>query len=217
MIPNQGRWLAVNLCTLLVVWGCAEGTQSRPSNPLMGASAGTGAAGNAGGATAAGAPSPRAGAGGASAAGTAGSANAGGRGGAGAGMDAGTSNPAEDGGIDEADGGLDDLPAEEWGGTTSQGLAIGFDITEAGLTRLRLQYAFPPICDGDNSTEFDPPVPLGDPFSVSFVLAGATNATFSGTFGSDGRSASGSVMFMSTLTPGQPACGVGVITWNATL
>lgn len=219
MIPNQGRWLAVVLCALLGASGCAEGTQQpRPPNPIVGASAGKGAAGAGGSAAAAGAPGPRAGAGGASTVGPAGGANAGGRGGTGASMDAGLPKPgADDAGIDDeaSDAGLDDPDVEEWLGTTSQGLDMNFDVSEAGLTRLRLQYAFPPVCDGDNSTDFDPPAPLGDPFSVSFVLAGATNATFAGTFANDGR-ASGTLTFMSTLMAGQPACGVGVVTWNAT-
>jgi hypothetical protein len=230
MIPNQGRWLAVTLYALLGAWGCAEGTQQQPPpNPLVGRS-GSGGTGNAGSAAAAGATSPRAGIGGASASGTAGrvasggagGASAAGRGGAGgaggAAMDAGIPKPgtADAGLADDTDAGLDDPTAEEWAGTTSQGLDMNFTVTEAGLRELRLQYAFPPVCDGDNTARFDPPAPLADPFSVSFVLAGATNATFSGTFASDGRSASGRLNFMSTLMPGQPACGVGVVTWNAT-
>jgi len=132
-------------------------------------------------------------------------------------MDAGTKpGPADATIADEADAGLEDPTAEDWVGTTSQGLDMNFTVTEAGLRDLRLQYAFPPVCNGDNTTRFDPPAPLGDPFSVSFVLAGATNATFTGTFASDGRTASGRVAFMSTLMPGQPACGVGILTWNAT-
>jgi hypothetical protein len=132
-------------------------------------------------------------------------------------MDAGTKPGTADGGIaDDSDAGLDDPTAQDWAGTTSQGLDINFTVGETGLRDLRLQYAFPPVCNGDNTTRFDPPMPLGDPFSVSFVLAGATNATFSGTFASDGTTASGRLTFMSSLMPGQPACGVGVISWNAT-
>jgi hypothetical protein len=220
MIPNQGRWSAVIGCALLCAWGCDDSKQQLPPGPVLGPTAGASAGGSA---ATAGAPGPRGGSGATSAAGAAGTANAGGRGGAGAGMDAGVSNPAgDDAGIndDGSDAGSDDVgpdvgPVEAWAGMTSQGLEISFDVAEAGLTQLRLQYAFPPVCDGDNTTEFDPPAPLADPFSVEFVLAGATDVTFSGTFASDGR-ASGTLAFMSTLEPGQPACGIGVLTWNAT-
>jgi hypothetical protein len=217
MIPNQGRWSAVIVCALLCAWGCDDSEQQLPPGPILGPTAGTSAGGSAGATATAGAPGPRAGSGATSAAGAAGSANAGGRGGAGAGMDAGVL-AGDDAGIDDdaSDAGsADPGPVEQWAGTTSQGLEISFDVAEAGLTQLRLQYSFPPVCDGDNTTEFDPPAPLADPFSVSFVLAGATDATFTGTFASDGR-ASGTLAFMSTLEPGQPACGIGVLTWNAT-
>ena len=131
-------------------------------------------------------------------------------------MDAGTPKPAAgDAGIDD-DAGLDDPTAKQWAGTTSQGRPIDFIVTDAGLTELHISYAYPRVCTGDNTTPFDPPKPLADQFSVPFVLAGATNATFAGTFASDGRTASGTVTFQSSPMPGQPACGMGVISWNAT-
>jgi hypothetical protein len=235
MIPNQGLWLAVRLCALLGAWGCAEGSQQTPNpNPITGAS-GAGAGGIAGGTAVAGAPSPRAGAGGAIAAGTAGRANVGGAsagagaggnggggGGGGAGMDAGIVNPRpNDAGMSsDSDAGLDDPTAEEWVGTTAQGLDMNFTIVEAGLRELRLQYAFPAICNidntGDNTARFDPPEPLDDPFSVSFVLTEATNTTFSGSFSSDGTTASGMLVFESPGMPGPAVCRMGTLTWNAT-
>jgi hypothetical protein len=126
--------------------------------------------------------------------------------------DAGTADDSDDGDAGSepvVDAGM----VESWAGTTSQGLVIAFDVAEAGLTQIRIEYSgFG--CDGDNSTHFSPPLPLGEQFSVEFALAGATSVTFAGSF-TDDDNASGTLSFMSTPTPGQPMCGFGVLTWTA--
>jgi hypothetical protein len=135
-------------------------------------------------------------------------------------MDAGGKKPAiadDDAGLEDSDAGAA-TPAStangvSWAGTTSQGREINFDVSDDGLTEFRISYAFPG-CDGDNKVIFSPPLPLGTTFSVSFQLAGATNVTFAGTF-LPGDRASGTLAFMSTLDPGQPACGAGGLTWTA--
>jgi hypothetical protein len=148
--------------------------------------------------------------------------------GSGAGLDAGVTSDAgidagkkplgdDDGGAEvDNDAGVAVSVANgvSWSGTTSQGRAISFDISDDGMTAFRIQYAFPG-CDGDNTQTFSPPEPLASPFSVSFPLAGATSITFAGTFFGTDR-ASGTIAFRSMLSPDQPACGAGGLTWTAT-
>jgi hypothetical protein len=143
-------------------------------------------------------------------AGMAGTGGAGMAGTGGAGM-AGTGGaPA---GAPDAGGAQGDI--EAWAGTTSQNRDIEFEIREGSLIWIRLAYAFLPFCDGDNATEFKPPIPIDEMFSVSFLLAGATNLTFAGRF-TDDDNASGTLTFVSPLDPDQPECGIGTINWTAT-
>jgi hypothetical protein len=106
-------------------------------------------------------------------------------------------------------------PVEHWAGTTSQGMDLEFEVSDEGLTYIRVAYATFG-CDGDNTTNFDPPRPLDTMFSVEFPLAGGTELTFAGTF-NDESSASGTLRFVSTPMEGQATCGNGVLSWTAEL
>jgi hypothetical protein len=202
------QWFAVALCTLLVLVACEE---SKVPPPVPSAPQGT-SAGRSG-----------------AAAGTGGSA---GKPGARPStrpddrdpdgrdddtIDAGTIDDSDDGdaGSESVDAGTVDAGmVESWVGTTSQGLVIAFEVSEGGLAQIRIEYSSFG-CDGDNSTNFSPPLPLGETFSVEFALAGATSVRFAGTF-TDDDNASGTLTFMSTPSPGQPMCGFGVLSWTAT-
>jgi hypothetical protein len=217
----QQRWtLLTTLSVLLYAAACNSTTKQTPPVPTGNAGGKT----TSGGATTAG----RAAVAGARAAGTGGgrSTTTAGAGGSrakpvdGGVMDAGGKKPAigdKDAGLDDGDGSVtraNTTIGVTWVGTTSQGRDITFDVSDDGLTEFRISYAFPG-CDGDNKVTFSPPLPLGTRFSVSFQLAGATNVTFAGTF-LPGNRASGTLAFMSTVDPGQPACGAGGLTWMAT-
>jgi len=206
MMAMRVQWFAVALGTLLLLVACEESkVPPRAISPAQSGSGGRGdvSAGHTGG--------------------TGGrSSRPGQRPGRGSGdLDAGSrEDDTIDAGIDDdsRDGDAGSQPAdagavESWAGTTSQGLVIAFDVAEAGLTQIRIEYASFG-CDGDNSTHFSPPLPLGQNFSVEFALAGATRVTFAGSF-NDADNASGTLSFMSTPMPGQPMCGFGVLTWTA--
>jgi hypothetical protein len=203
MISMRVQWFAVALCTLLLLFACSERkvpppAPSAPAGQTAGRSGA--AAGNGGSASR---PGERPGRG-------SGDLDAGSR--DDDTVDAGTGDDSDDrdAGSEPADVG----PVESWTGTTSQGRVISFDVAEAGLTQIRIEYASFG-CDGDNSTHFSPPLPLDEEFSVEFALAGATSVTFAGSF-IDDDNASGTLTFVSTPTPGQPTCGAGVLTWTAT-
>lgn len=203
MMAMRVQWFAVAVCTLLLLFACDENKVPPPVPSVP--------------------PAPTAGKGGAAAAGTGGRASKPGtRPGRGSGdldagsrdddtIDAGAGDDSDDSdaGSEPADVG----PVELWAGTTAQGRVIAFDVAEAGLTQIRIEYASFG-CDGDNTTHFSPPLPLENPFSVEFALAGATRVTFAGSF-TDDDNASGTLTFMSTPTPGQPTCGLGVLGWTA--
>jgi hypothetical protein len=131
--------------------------------------------------------------------------------------DAGTADPRDD------DAGLDTPRASAtararsgyWLGTTSQGRVIEFDLGDRGLIQLRLSWFLIGCGDGDNKTDFDPPVALGDEFSTSFTLAGTTSLTVSGTFDGEDQ-VSGELAFDSMPAAGAFGCLDATATWNAT-
>lgn len=224
------RYRYVTALLAILACGCEEkADQLRTTTPgpaVTPVSPPGSASGSAGSGGAAGAPQGQAGAmaaagspaaGAASGSGGMGGAAGGAAGRAGAsgapGMDAGSAGsggaPASD-----SDAGVAQAEIEEWRGTTSQNRDIEFEISGGSLIWMRLAYAFPPFCDGDNAHDFKPPVPIGEMFSVSLLLAGATNLTFAGRFTDDGNG-SGTLTFMSPIDPDQPECGIGTINWTA--
>jgi len=198
------QWFAVALCTLLVVLACEESKVPPPAHsgpPALSGGRSSATAGRGGSASKPVTPTqpgtrPR-------------DRDAGRRGDDT--VDAGKADDSDDrdAGVEPVDAGM----VESWAGTTSQGRVIEFDLAEAGMTQIRIQYASLG-CDGDNTTHFSPPLPLGERFSVDFPLAGATSVTFAGSF-SDDDNASGTLTFTSTPMPGQPMCGFGTLTWTA--
>jgi hypothetical protein len=203
MMAMRVQWFAVALCTLLLLLACEESRVPPPVPPVPAVPS----AGNSGAAAGSGGSSSKP------------STEPGDDIDAGARddddtIDAGT---GEDDDSDDADAGSEPAdvgPVESWSGTTSQGRVIAFDVAESGLTQIRIEYASFG-CEGDNTTVFSPPLTLGERFSVEFALAGATSVTFAGTF-TDDDNAAGTLTFESTPTPGQPTCGIGVLSWTAT-
>lgn len=103
-----------------------------------------------------------------------------------------------------------------WVGSTSQaGRTIEFDLSDEGMTELRLVWFLFGCGDGDNKTLFSPAIPLGDEFSTAFTLAATTRLTVSGTFDGDDR-VSGALTFESMPATGQFGCIGATATWNAT-
>jgi hypothetical protein len=202
MTAMRVQWFAVAVGTLLLLVACDESEVPPPvpSPPVSSAGRGGAAAGTGGSSTTPDAGPSRG----------SGDLDAGSR-------DDDTIDAGAGDDSDEGDAGSepeDVGPVESWVGTTAQGRVIAFDVAEAGLTQIRIEYASFG-CDGDNTSRFSPPLLLDDPFSVEFPLAGATSVTFAGSFNDDGT-ASGTLTFMSTPTAGQPTCGLGVLGWTAT-
>lgn len=203
MMAMRVQWFAVALCTLLFLFACDESKVPPPvpSAPAVPSAGNSGASAGTGGSSSKPDSKPSDGSN---------DADAGSR-------DDDTVDAGSDGDSDDDDAGSEPIdvgPVESWAGTTAQGRVIAFDVAEAGLTQIRIEYASFG-CDGDNTTLFSPPEPLGDRFSVEFALAGATSVTFAGAF-TDEDNASGTLTFTSTPTPGQPMCGLGVLGWSAT-